>query len=214
MVFTFRLTVSGIEPPIYRILKVPSDLNLEWFHDALQLSIGFICMDDYEFRFPDGRRIGISEWNSTKDYEEARGLKKLESAEDFCVDEVFKKAGEEVSYLCDVNSEWEFSLILEDIDSTEHLFYPLVVDGKRNNPREEFIGAFAYDHAIEAFLDPEHSYHKDALEWLGGSDFDPEFFDKDEANESLLEWYTDSLERDSYGFKTEWQAYRQLPLKE
>jgi hypothetical protein len=80
---------------------------------------------------------------------------------------------------------WEHTIIIEKtVPAEAGIQYPRCIAGQRACPPEDCGGPWTYADFLEAIQDPEHPWHKDRIEWIGG-EFDAEAFDLDEVNAKL-----------------------------
>ena len=170
-----KVTLQGIRPPIWRRLRVPSDVTLAKLHRVLQAAMGW--EDAHLHRF----RAGGMTYGD-------RGLlggvvDRSERAAR--LGEVAPSAGDTLAYEYDFGDGWEHALVVEAVLPPDPgVRYPIGVAGKRACPPEDCGGPWGYGGLLEAVGDPDHPAHAERVAWLGGP-FDPEAFDLAEANRRL-----------------------------
>ena len=101
------------------------------------------------------------------------------------LNDLLKKEKESIEYEYDFGDGWEHEISLEKIlspDSASNI--PVCLDGKMNCPPEDSGGVWGYSNFLQIINDPGHPEFREYRDWLG-SDFDPEYFNKDEVNELL-----------------------------
>ena len=170
-----KVTLQGVRPPIWRRLRVPSDVTLARLHAILQAAMGW--EDAHLHRF----RAGGTSYGD-------RGLLGgvVDRSERTArLGQVAPGAGSKLAYEYDFGDSWEHALVVEAVLPPEPgLRYPVCVAGKRACPPEDCGGAWGYGELLEVLRSPEHAEHASMVEWLGGP-FDPEAFDLDEVNRRL-----------------------------
>ena len=174
--FQLRVELLDIEPPIWRRIRVPTNLPLEGLHDVIQIAMGWL--DYHLHEFTDGtRRYGQphGEWP-----DEA-----LADEREFRLDQLMTRPGDRLDYVYDFGDDWHHRLTLEAVDPPgAHAERLACLDGARRRPPEDVGGTWGYIEFLEAVLDRGHPEHADMLHWAGG-EFDPEEFDVDETNSDL-----------------------------
>jgi hypothetical protein len=112
-----------------------------------------------------------------------------EDENNYKISQLLKKERDSLIYEYDFGDGWEHKIILEKIlpyDASVKV--PSCIKGKRSCPPEDCGGTWGYQNLLEIIKDPSHPEHEEMLEWLGG-EFDPEYFDMEETNEILAEYY-------------------------
>lgn len=66
--YELKVTLLGIQPPIWRRLRVPSTMLLCCLHDALQAAFGWTDSHLHQFE-KDGKFWSVSEWYEDDDIE-------------------------------------------------------------------------------------------------------------------------------------------------
>lgn len=169
-VLQIKITLCGIEPAIWRRLRVRSDITLEQLHDIVQIAMGWQNMHLHLFSLRgreygrSGPKLGGSIYN-----EREAVLGEL-------VDE-----GERILYVYDFGDDWNHELEIEavrQVGPNERL--PCCIGGARACPPEDCGGPPGYAHLLEALAEPENPEHAELLNWLG-DDFNPEAFNADAA---------------------------------
>jgi hypothetical protein len=128
--FQLKVTLDGIEPPIWRRLLVPSDIKLKKLHEVLQVAMGWTNSHLHQFvvgktyyGIPDTE---FEEPNETKD--ERR----------FTLAQVAAGKGAKLVYEYDFGDSWEHSIVVEDVRPAEgKAVHPQCLDGARACPPED-----------------------------------------------------------------------------
>ena len=179
-IYQIKASLKGSKPPIWRTLLVPSTINLNDFHLALQIVMGWT--DSHLHQFISNQAVyGIPDIEFDMDFE-------IKDESKFKLSQILKQEKDTLLYEYDFGDGWEHKIVLEKIlpfDITIPL--PSCIRGKRNCPPEDCGGIWGYQDLLEAVQDPSHQEHVDILEWLG-DDFDPEHFNIKEINELLVEY--------------------------
>jgi len=173
-VFQFRLSLDGIEPPIWRRILVPGDFTLAQFHRVIQPVMEW---EDYHLHQFDiaGRVYGIPDPDGEHQFIDDRTVR---------LRDLNLSRRNRIDYTYDFGDDWLHALKLEEVsqgDSDD--IRALCIGGERNAPPEDVGGIFAYQEFLEILSDPNHEQHRDIKDWIG--DFDPEYFSVEEANKRL-----------------------------
>ncbi|MGD8966808.1 MAG: LexA family transcriptional regulator [Anaerolineae bacterium] len=174
-VYQIRVTLAGIEPPIWRRVHVPSDITLAELHDVLQAVMGW--WDYHLHQFTVGAvTYGVphpDDWMEVRDERRVR----LNAIAD---------EGSRLVYEYDFGDSWEHVLEVERVlEPVPGRRYPVCIEGERATPPEDVGGIWGYELYLEAMQDPDHPEHEEYLEWRG--EFDPELFDLRAVNRALRE---------------------------
>ena len=175
-IYELKITLRGTRPPIWRRLRVKSDVTLFKFHSILQFVMGW--MDGHMHQF-----IAKNKVYGRVDLE----LPERENEKKVLLGQVLRKPKDSLVYEYDFGDGWEHAVVLEQVlEAAPGGKYPYVVAGKRACPPEDCGGTGGYEHLLEVLADPKHA---EMVEWVGGS-FDPEDFDAGEINRGFHGgWY-------------------------
>lgn len=168
-IFQLRISLLGVEPPIWRRVLVPGGYTLDRLHRVIQHSMGWRDCHLHSFEID-----GIQYGEPDPDDELA-----LRDELDVRLDAVLGKGGR-CHYTYDFGDWWEHELVVEDIltaDPDER--YPVCVQGERAAPPEDIGGPSGYRRLLAAIADPNHPDHRVLREWVGS--FDPTAFDAQRA---------------------------------
>jgi hypothetical protein len=175
-IYQIKITLSGIEPPIWRRLQT-KDRTLEELHEIVQVTMGWEF--EHLYRFTIGG-VDYADLEMTSD----------EEVEDACATRLsavlpIANRRPRFSYEYDFGDEWIHQLIVEErFLPKQGVRYPICVGGQRACPPEDSGGPWAYADFVEAIGNPDHRRHEELLEWVGG-EFDPERFDQQPVNNEL-----------------------------
>jgi hypothetical protein len=175
-VFQIKITLRGIDPPIWRRIQT-KDCTLEELHALVQVTMGWAFEHLYRFNIG-GVEYADLDMTTDEDVEDACDTK---------LSEVLpaRNRRPRFHYEYDFGDEWIHQLIVEErFPPEEGVKYPICVAGQRACPPEDCGGPWAYPDFVEAVSDPDHRRHEEMLEWVGG-EFDPERFDPEAVNNEL-----------------------------
>jgi len=174
MLYETKVQLTGIKPPIWRILRVRPQTRLARFHRILQIAMGWTNSHLHLFQI-DGRSWGEydPEWDpEVFDYRHVK------------LKDVFGSGVKSFWYDYDMGDNWRHKItLLGTVENTpgENI---ACIGGKRACPPEDCGGVYGYQDLLEALADPDHEEHEFLLEWVGGG-FDPEAFDLEAVNRAL-----------------------------
>lgn len=178
-IYQLKITLLGTNPPIWRRILVPADLNLAQMHKVLQTAMGWYDMHMHEFRLAQ-RRFGQPEpadpFTKTPPVEDDRRVR---------LSAVLQRTRAKMVYIYDFGDYWEHEILLEQqLPAEPNATYPACVDGQLACPPEDCGGIPGYYDLLDVLQKPPHRRHKEIREWVGG-DFDSETFSVEEANRRL-----------------------------
>jgi hypothetical protein len=173
-VFQFKITLLGIEPPIWRRVQI-SDLCTFWtLHVAIQDAMGWQDCHMHEFIItaPGSNRelhIGIPFDDDPDEYRPLAGWELM--VRHYIQENPF------MAYLYDFGDSWMHRIEFEgEHDKVPGTKYPICLDGKRKCPPEDVGSITGYNSFVKSLKDKNHPQHKINVRWIGGK-FDPEQFD-------------------------------------
>jgi len=176
-IYQLNITLLGVQPPIWRRLRIASTDTLADVHMALQIAMGWTNSHLHEF-IKGRERYGIPDDEFPSD---------VHDETDYRLSQMLKKEGDTLNYVYDFGDSWEHEVVLEKVlpfDTADVL--PVCLEGARACPPEDVGGLPGYQMFLEAVSDTSHPEHDDLLEWVGG-DFDAEHFDLALTNDLLRE---------------------------
>ncbi|ASB47853.1 plasmid pRiA4b ORF-3 family protein [Alkalitalea saponilacus] len=179
-IYQVKITLNGIEPTVWRELRIPSDLFLHDFHKVIQTTMGWENGHLHQF-MKNGRIFGFAD-----DEPESRSDKFMDYTSIRVMD-ILKKDGETIRYLYDFGDYWMHEIILEAIlEPDADVYYPICIDGARNCPPEDCGGPPGYQEMMKIFNHPGHPDREMLLEWLD-EEWEPEEFDRELVNDLLMD---------------------------
>ena len=187
MTYVVRLDLDNVKPPIWRRLRLASDMPLTRLHDVIQAAMGWTDSHLHHFQMgPDGKDFQMTPFLTDFNLEEGEddGVHEREIR----LDQVIAKAGQRLFYEYDFGDAWHHTIKLEKVEPwTEDAPDAVCVAGRRACPPEDCGGIGGYTEILDLLAGkpgdhPEWPRH--VLDWLP-PDYDPAEFDVDEANDAL-----------------------------
>lgn len=174
--YQFKVTLKGIEPPIWRRIVVPATYHFWELHVAIQDAMGWLDCHLHAFRLRNPDTDTIEEIGIPDDapFEDDRPC--LPGWE-VPIAAYFRNPGDRSVYIYDFGDGWEHDLLLEEIIARQpKKKYPRCLDGARACPPEDCGGIRGYEDLMQILSDSSHEEYESTLQWLGGR-YDPEAFD-------------------------------------
>lgn len=165
-IFEIKTTIIGSTPPIYRVIKLNGDTNLQILHEILQAVFNWGNVHLHYFSDLSGNII------------------KGEEQTLLCDVLAEKKA---IVYVYDYGDSWTINVELLNNDSQNSRIRPICTSGERQSPPEDCGGMVGYEDALDLLKHHNtNTFRKYPLiaEWYG-EDYDPEYFDINIANNRL-----------------------------
>ncbi|EKE02169.1 MAG: plasmid pRiA4b ORF-3 family protein [uncultured bacterium] len=192
-VLQLKITLEGIDPPIWRRFLIDDSINFKKLHKIIQIIMGWEDYHLYNFQIDKITYIEASQdsknqfavdamWSGFKSGSEKKKYKDNEAI----VSDFINKEKQKILYTYDFGDSWEHLINVEKIFPKEaDKKYPLCIDGARACPPEDCGGIWGYQELLEILKDPRHPEYEERIEeWLGG-DFDPEEFNLENINKKL-----------------------------
>ncbi len=161
----FRITLSRIEPPIWRMIDVPETYSFWDLHVAIQDSMGWL---DYH----------LHSFNPPRKHGRTRSMVGIPHGEfddgtvagwEVPISSFFMEIGDTMEYEYDFGDGWHHQVILVGfIQKEPGLKYPRCVDGRRACPPEDCGGFEGHQDLLEVLANPSHERHNEMVEWLKG----------------------------------------------
>jgi hypothetical protein len=173
--YEIKVTLIGIEPPIWRRLQVPNTMLMCCLHDAIQAVFGWTDSHLHQFQ-KDDQTWSDPEWFEDDDID-------VGDESRVPVGRVLKAEGDSLHYEYDFGDNWRHNVVLERILVAESVPV-LCLGGDRSCPPEDVGGVGGYEDFLEVLFDPEHEQFEHYRKWAGDG-FWPERFDLKKVNETL-----------------------------
>ena len=196
--YRIRVELDDVEPPIWRVLELASDLPLDRMHDLLQTAMGWTDSHLHEFASGDSPTDRLAEH-----YRPQQSIDNdLQGIDESTVrlDEVLVEPGDRLFYGYDFGDDWAHTLLLEAVVPRDPgMPSAHCLAGARACPPEDCGGVWGYHNLLAALRDPSAPDRDELMEWIGPN-FDPEFFDVKHVNDVLAR--VDRIERARAGVLT------------
>ncbi|NJL86711.1 MAG: plasmid pRiA4b ORF-3 family protein [Leptolyngbyaceae cyanobacterium SM1_1_3] len=172
-VYQLVITLADSDPAVWRRCQVPIDISLVRLHIVLQAAMGWQNSHQYEFKIG-GDRYGASA---------AEGAAKDEQG--IHLSELAVQAEQQFTYFYDFGDGWLHLVLLEAVLPLDpQQTYPVCLGGEQACPPEDSGGIWGYEELLERLNDPEEPDYLELWNWVG-SDFNPDVFDLEAANQRL-----------------------------
>jgi hypothetical protein len=174
LLYELKVELQEIEPPVWRIIRVPSHTSLLKLHRILQRAMGWANSHLYLFEV-DGKLYGepSTEW----DFEVLDSRK-------MTLEKIFSGGKTSFLYEYDLGDSWRHYIKLLGTVEGEGEEKPGCTAGARACPPEDCGGTMGYYELLLALSDPDHENHDAMLEWVGGK-FDPNAFDAATVDQAM-----------------------------
>ena len=146
--YRVRITLDDVQPEVWRIVEVPSDVRLAALHPVVQAAMGWSDAHLHQFTAGDG----------PDDPHPERYLTALDLAEgevgvaeaDVRLDELLQEPGDQVAYAYDFGDGWQHTLTLAEVaPRDDDAPAARCVDGARACPPEDCGGPGGYTVLLE-----------------------------------------------------------------
>ena len=145
-IYQLKVTLLDTNPPIWRRLLVPSDLNLAQLHDVLQVAMGWQDGHLHEFS-AGGRRFGPRDPEDQFTADDVGDERKVR------VSGLFGRTGAKALYTYDFGDTWEHNIVLEKrLPAAPNMIYPRCTDGQLACPPEDCGGIPGFYDLLDALL--------------------------------------------------------------
>jgi len=169
-VFQFEIELRGIEPAIWRRIRVAGDASLWDLHVAIQDAMGWQDCHLHVFSFLGTRdKVGTPLDDDIGSSQILPGWKRK-------VDKYLSHYAPLGLYEYDFGDSWLHEIRFEGaFRRAKQSTYPRCLAGARRCPPENSGGPSGYAEFLKAISNPKHRKHDFLMQWAGGS-FDPEEF--------------------------------------
>jgi hypothetical protein len=175
-IYQVKVSLTGFNPKIWRRLLVPSSMLLRDFHKVIQTGMGWEnahlhqFIKDKKFYAPRLKEDTLWDDANNVDYKRTR------------IHDLLQKENDKLIYEYDFGDSWKHTIILEKVVPIDPAFkHPVCIAGKMRCPPEDSGGVMGYAMMLENLKDPKGENYDDAADWLG-TEYDPEYFDRNEVN--------------------------------
>lgn len=174
LIYQLKVTLLGIQPPIWRRILGPSTMRLCCLHDAIQAVFGWTDTHLHHFE-KHGEYWGVPD---DDDFEKLNDEKKAP------LRKVLVGEGDSMTYTYDFGDNWRHKVLLEKMLPAGAISRPICVDGRRRRPPEDVGGPSGYEEFLQVIFEPGHEVSERFREWAGGT-FHAEEFDLKSVNKVL-----------------------------
>lgn len=171
-----RITLSNIDPPIWRRVLVTDDLTFAQLHKVIQAAMGWEDYHMHEFEVGE-IRVG----DATPDPFGLGSVPRPLSEKKTRLSDVLGNR-RKFRYWYDFGDDWWHEIAIEKRLPDDGLG-PRLLAGERACPPEDCGGPWGYADLLETLADPDRPDHEELREWAG--DFDPERFDLEVAAKAV-----------------------------
>jgi hypothetical protein len=171
-----HVAIADVEPPIWRLVRVPDEYTLHQLHRVFQLVFGWQDYHLYDFRVGE-RRFEAPDPEAEDEDSTAVRLRDLELGK-----------GSRLTYTYDFGDDWLHEIVVKEIHTAvrnaDEPPLPALLDGARAGPHEDSGGPSGYERMVKALGSRRHPEHGHYREWAGDR-YDPERFDPWLADQNL-----------------------------
>lgn len=171
----FKITLTGIRPPIWRRVLVPERLFLSGLHDVIQEVLGWTDSHLHDFQWRE-ERFAIPD----PEFDEERVV----DERTVTLKELGLSVKDRLKYMYDFGDGWEHVLTVEKVLAAGEPQMPVCLKGARSCPPEDCGGIWGYANLLKILQDPTHKEYEEWKTWLPEG-FDPEQCDLAEINSGL-----------------------------
>ena len=165
---TVRMDLKDSDPPIWRVVEVPTSVTLKVLHDIIQVTMGWFDYHLWEMVIG-GQTYGLP-------MDEDWGTAPRKPASRTRLRDVLQPGVTRIDYTYDFGDTWEHTLVVSDVRAgNTGTPYPRFIAGERDCPPEDCGGITGFYEMLEARADPDHPDHAEIREWLDG--YDPDELD-------------------------------------
>ena len=169
----FRIGLLGVDPMVWRRIRIPEDSTFWDLHVAIQNSMGWTDSHLHAFRVVDPRTRHEVELGIPGDeFEDEVEMSWAAPIRDY-LEPMMRPVA---TYLYDFGDHWMHEVVLEDLGEAAPGSLPACLEGERRCPPEDVGGTTGYEDFLRIMRDPEDPEYEETRTWVGG-DFDPEDFD-------------------------------------
>src|SRR5579872_568989 len=106
-IYTLKITLLDIKPPIWRRIEVPSSIRLCCLHSAIQVAMGWTDSHLHQFQKAD------KNW-CVPEFDEFNEFNLIDESKTILTD-VLKSEGDWMTYQYDFGDDWQHRIVLERI---------------------------------------------------------------------------------------------------
>ncbi|MCF8469108.1 MAG: plasmid pRiA4b ORF-3 family protein [Sneathiella sp.] len=156
-----KIVLDDVEPKVERWIVVPLKIRLDRLHDVLQAAMGWTNSHLWEIRIRD---LG---WGPV-DPDNLFGDGPLDARKTTLQRVLAQTGAKRFTYLYDFGDGWSHTVKLDRFETLPvGLDATFLAYAKGPCPPEDCGGPFGYADLVQAYTDPAHESHLDALDILG-----------------------------------------------
>jgi hypothetical protein len=178
-----KVTLEGVEPPIWRRIVVPSEFTLLDLHRVIQVAMGWEDCHLHGFTIKRQRYAVPDSDDFGNPSDETRA----------CLRNVAPPRTK-ILYQYDFGDSWNHVVVVEKVHDDAEASPPSCIDGARACPPEDSGGPWGYSEKLEALANPDDDDGEELRDWMG-ENFDPNRFEKDAVNRELLAMFRPAPQR-------------------
>lgn len=187
-----RIKLNGAPVPVWREVKVPSNLSMEAFAELLVCLMGWEGTHLHQFKKQDVVFKSPEDLAYNKDFGFPNRFIQHD-ANDFHLGNVFQEKGERVKFEYDFGDSWEHDVWLKGIRDYEQEETPqaILVKGSGACPPEDCGGIWGYQDLLSILAKKRKTKEeKERLDWYGiDRYYDPEEYEiEDEKDYISMAW--------------------------
>jgi hypothetical protein len=169
-VHQLKVTMSDIEPVVWRRVHVYSETPLSGLHAVIQVAMGWDDAHLYQF----GARWEEYGHNG-------------HPASAYTVAQLMPAVGDGAGYVYDFGDQWVHHIVVEKIHRpAPNIHYPRCSAGARACPPEDCGGPLGYERTLRAIRSRSGPRYRELREW-GLHRYDPAKFDREKVNRGLAD---------------------------
>lgn len=176
--FTFRITLLGVAPAVWRLVACPGSLTLATLHTVIQAAMGWKRAHPFEFEVAGKTYRTPGEGDASTDTGDPAAVS---------LEELGLEQRATVTYLYDRGDDWVHQIIVEGVAPVSTAAgLPLLLGGDGACPPEGSGGPGGYAELLNALRQPASEAGRAAAKQLGTS-LDPNAWDSSSAVTQLAE---------------------------
>jgi hypothetical protein len=156
-----KVVLDDVQPKVERWVVVPRNIRLDRLHQVLQAAIGWTDSHLWEIRFV---RAGVG-WGPIDPLDEDGPI----DARKTTLQQALALTGaKSFTYLYDFGDGWTHTVKLDRFETLPAVLDPIFLASARGAcPPEDCGGPWGYTDLLEAYDDPAHEKHDEAVQLLG-----------------------------------------------
>jgi hypothetical protein len=184
-----KVTLLGVQPAIWRLIRILGDIHLHDFHSVLQELMPWEKRHLHRFVIGN-EQFGVLNEDFADD--------KMRDESRVTLERAARIAKGRFRYEYDFGDRWDHDIVIEKESPWEKgNWIPVCLDGARACPPEDCGGPSGYADLLEAMNNPDKELQLEMKQWLKRrrkEPFDPERFDQAFTNK-VLKWTAQDLRR-------------------